>query len=206
MTRENPSSARTPNALGQTARQRIVAAAEAVLKKDGFHGFSTRKVAEACGISVGNLTYHFPSKRDLVQAVMAEVCARYASLRRAPADAALERPRAWLTRTLSFLIKDASGPETSGLFVELWAIAKHHDFGRETVDRFYEDALGWIREDLALSYPEASPEALSRAASLALTLTEGSTALFSRGLTWPGGIEDMVETTADAMEALLKAR
>lgn len=198
-----PAQNRKANAQGESARAQIVAAAEEVLKREGFHGLSTRRVAEACGISVGNLTYHFPSKTSLVEAMMAEVCARYAARRRPAGEAPEEPPRAFLESTIRWLIEDAAGPDTSPLFQELWVMAKHHAFGAEILDSFYEQAAGWIAGDLALSYPQASPEALTRAAWLMLTVTEGSTPLFSRGTVWPGGTEDMAHTVADAVEHIL---
>lgn len=196
---------RRTNAQGLTARAQIVAAAEEVLKRDGFHGFSTRRVAEACGISVGNLTYHFPSKASLIEALMAEVCARYAATRRPPEDAGKEEPRAYLERIIHWLVEDAASPGTSALFQELWVMARHHPSGAAILDAFYEQAASWIEGDLALSYPQASPDALARAAWLILTMTEGSTPLFSRGTEWPGGWEDLARTVADAVERVLSA-
>ena len=54
---------------GQASRQQIIAAAETVLKRDGYHAFTTRRVAQQCGISVGNLTYYFPTKLTLIEAL-----------------------------------------------------------------------------------------------------------------------------------------
>jgi hypothetical protein len=33
----------------------------------GYAGFTTRRVAESASIAPGNLSYHFPSKRELVR-------------------------------------------------------------------------------------------------------------------------------------------
>ena len=68
---------RQQNASGKASRDQIIVTAEQVLKKDGYHNLSTRRVADACGISVGNLTYHFPNKALLVEAIMVAVCNRY---------------------------------------------------------------------------------------------------------------------------------
>lgn len=48
----------------------ILAAAEHLLEESGGQAFSMRSLAAALGISVGNLTYHFPQKKDLLEAVM----------------------------------------------------------------------------------------------------------------------------------------
>lgn len=51
-------------------KSEILAAAERLLDAGGPHAVSMRGVAAELGISVGNLTYHFPQKKDLIEAVM----------------------------------------------------------------------------------------------------------------------------------------
>nr|HML49665.1 helix-turn-helix domain-containing protein [Clostridia bacterium] len=50
----------------------IRAAAEALFQAQGFGNVSMRDVASAAGISVGNLTYHYKKKEDLIEAVVLE--------------------------------------------------------------------------------------------------------------------------------------
>jgi TetR/AcrR family transcriptional repressor of nem operon len=45
--------------------KRILAAAIELFRKNGFHSTSMNMVSEACNISKGNLTYHYPTKEDL---------------------------------------------------------------------------------------------------------------------------------------------
>ena len=51
-------------------KNKIARAARAILAKDGYGALTMRRVASACGISPGNLTYHFPSVDDLMVAAM----------------------------------------------------------------------------------------------------------------------------------------
>lgn len=50
----------------------IVAAAAELFRKHGYAGTSIQQVSAAVGLSKGNLTYHFPSKRELFAAVQHE--------------------------------------------------------------------------------------------------------------------------------------
>jgi TetR/AcrR family transcriptional repressor of nem operon len=50
-------------------RQTILDAAFDLFRKQGYAATTVQQVAEAASISKGNLTYHFPSKRDLYAAV-----------------------------------------------------------------------------------------------------------------------------------------
>ena len=55
---------------GLARRESIVAKARQVLLKEGYPGLSLRSIASQLGISVGNLQYYFPTKDDLVEAVL----------------------------------------------------------------------------------------------------------------------------------------
>src|SRR5208283_2937171 len=56
---------------------RIIESARMVLLKDGYAAFTTRRVAELAGMTHGNLNYHFPSKRDLLRALIARLLMTY---------------------------------------------------------------------------------------------------------------------------------
>ncbi len=160
---------------------------------------STRKVATACGISVGNLTYHFPNKTQLIEAVMTAVCDRYAQERATiKFDKALD-PLSYLKGVISWMLDDAVTPNTSALFLELWVLAKHHDFGSETLERFYSTAVGWISGSLEIYFPNTTPEQRERAAYFMLTLSEGSVAVFSRPHERPVNQQDLTQFAVNAI-------
>jgi AcrR family transcriptional regulator len=52
----------------EATRERIVEAALAAFAEKGFHGASTRDIAQRAGTNQGLITYHFHSKDDLWQA------------------------------------------------------------------------------------------------------------------------------------------
>ena len=54
----------------QETQERITSAAIEVLRQNGYAGFRVADVAEEAGISRGAQTHHFPSKRDLILAVV----------------------------------------------------------------------------------------------------------------------------------------
>lgn len=51
-------------------RQQAIDAAAAIFARDGFHGASTRAIAESLGIKVASLYFHIASKED----ALAEIC------------------------------------------------------------------------------------------------------------------------------------
>jgi len=57
---------------GPSTRDRILDAALDVASRKGAEGTSMRALADACGINVAALYHHFPSKDDLLDAMIAE--------------------------------------------------------------------------------------------------------------------------------------
>ena len=47
-------------------KKKIVLASEQLFRKYGYYDTSMRMLADACGMAVGNLCYHYPKKEDLL--------------------------------------------------------------------------------------------------------------------------------------------
>lgn len=61
----NPKNATVPS--DQTTRERILRAALHVIGSEGIGAVSNRRLAREAGVSLGSLTYHFPSQNDLLK-------------------------------------------------------------------------------------------------------------------------------------------
>mgnify|MGYP006169409757 CR=1 FL=1 len=64
----SPSTAPAAEAAG---RQRILDEAATLFVRQGFEATSLRHIASACGMQAGSLYYHFASKNDLLETVLA---------------------------------------------------------------------------------------------------------------------------------------
>ena len=53
----------------ENTRARILTAAAQLFEQQGYRSVSMRAIAAQLGISVGNLTYHFPHKQDIATAL-----------------------------------------------------------------------------------------------------------------------------------------
>jgi AcrR family transcriptional regulator len=67
-----------PNSDGR--RDQIVNAALKVMIAEGVYGTTTRKIAEAAGVNVATLHYHFQDKEDILLQVMVKLVADYRAL------------------------------------------------------------------------------------------------------------------------------
>jgi len=64
-------------ARGRETVSRILEAALDILIHEGSQAMTLRRIAAACGLRIGNVTYYFTSKEDLLRAVLDVVAAGY---------------------------------------------------------------------------------------------------------------------------------
>lgn len=69
----NVAAIRSHTPKGTRARDKIVRVAEKLLAAHGFHGTSMRDVADAAGLPLASVVYHFAKKERLYAAVLAEI-------------------------------------------------------------------------------------------------------------------------------------
>jgi AcrR family transcriptional regulator len=171
---------RPPTRRGRETRSAIVAAAATVLRREGHAGFSIPKVADEAGIAIGNLTYHFPGKRDLVAALGDHLVAGYAREFDALCDRLLSTAASRLDDTVEFLFLDAVSHATVTMFPELWAMATRSPELAPIVDRIYADAVDALLTRVGLEPRSRRCRRLREAVHLLGVMVEGFTAYFGR--------------------------
>src|SRR6188768_224930 len=134
----------------------ILKAALSVLIDEGAAAFTIRRIAAACGMKVGNVSYHFPRKEMLVQVLLDELVASYDAkleLRvRQPSLSAEERLRI----VIRMCLDDICSKRTTRLFTELWALANHNDLIADRVRAFYRKVHDVIAEYVSALNPQLS--------------------------------------------------
>ncbi len=99
----------------EDTRGKILAAAAQLFEQQGYRSVSMRAIAAALGISVGNLTYHFPHKQDIATA-LAEQELKTIIL---PEEASLAALDGYLRRMLISLVDHARMFDDPLLFEDL---------------------------------------------------------------------------------------
>jgi AcrR family transcriptional regulator len=89
-------SLRSHTPKGTRARDKIVRVAERLLAEAGFHGTSMRDVADAAGVPLASVVYHFAKKEQLYAAVLTEIGAQLALQLEDALDDDVHTP--WTTR------------------------------------------------------------------------------------------------------------
>jgi AcrR family transcriptional regulator len=162
----------------QATVTRILEAAREVLIKYGHAKFTTRLVAQAAGISPGNLSYHFPSKRELLRALITRLVSDYSN----QMESYLSEPRSPFGQEIAglvlWLLTDSVAEEQVHLARELWTIALHDAVIRREVDHFYDEVTDRCVQLLRRSHPRANPVAIREFVQVIVLLTAGCNILY----------------------------
>jgi AcrR family transcriptional regulator len=181
-------------------RQFILKQTEALLVREGGAGLSMRKVADACGMSLGNLQYHYATREALLEALLASFIANYVALVR---DRPFQ-PTGDLQRDLSDILSSGlellDKTEASRIFKELWAAAQQSDSLAAEMMRYYRDLAGFYAQTLRSLDQTASEDRISRAVSVLMPLLEGYCVTRSA---LPQDRDELAEIWATAISATL---
>lgn len=160
-------------APGVTTFEQIVRAAEDVLVEKGHAALTLRNVAEASGLQVGNLSYYFPTKRDLVKALFQSLIANYqGDMAEIEARDAADW-EAMLTSVMFYWMKENQTRRTSRIYVELWSMGASDPELREAVDRSYLNGRIRFRKIFSGINPALQDDELEALSVLAIALMEG---------------------------------
>jgi AcrR family transcriptional regulator len=158
--------------------ERILDGAVQVLMRYGHVEFTVRRVAKAAHIAPGNLAYHFPSKRQLLRAVISRLVKEYSEELEAfllHAEIPLEQEMESLVR---WFLTHAIAVETMRTFREIWAMALHDAVIRRAVDDFYDAVMERSASALQRACPTASVTHIREFVQLLELLTEGAAVLY----------------------------
>lgn len=140
----------TPNGNRASARERqasIILTAASLFAAKGFSGTTTKDIAKTAGVSEALLFKHFPTKRALYAAILAEK-AQYSELRGAVEEAAKKQDDERLfTLLASYRIRKGADPTLLRLL--LYSALEGHEmsdmFFNQHYSVFYDLLAGYIR-------------------------------------------------------------
>ncbi len=121
---------------GKQSAVAALAAAEQLLIDKGWAALSLRGVATMAGMRLGNLQYYYPTKRDLLRALLTRWESQYAE-RASTWEADKTKPEDRLMAVAGGFFDDLATPGGSVLFWELWAMAAHDEDAAEIMNSIY---------------------------------------------------------------------
>lgn len=181
-------------ACGIETIEQILRAALRVLVEEGSRAFTLRRIAAECGMKVGNLSYYFPRKENLVQELLEAILNGYGDIAADMLESTSAQPEERLRRIISFTLDDIRSKRTTNLFPELWALANHDARVNALVQDFYARAQLVIATTVAAVNPALSEDDC-RTVALFISATMEGTTIFA-------GYEKPWETRMPQIKAL----
>ncbi|MAB14944.1 TetR/AcrR family transcriptional regulator [Parvibaculum sp.] len=182
---------------GRERMESVLLEAERMMIEEGYSGLTMRRLAERCGIALGNLQYYFPSKSALVAALADHICARHrqASETWPAQDAA---PEAAFEALIRYVLDDIRKPEGSILYWEFWALAAHDDHAKTAMAELYQTELDLLSEAIARLTPALPETQIRHRAEIIVGMLEGSGLMIGPG-------RPHAETPGPLMEEIIAA-
>src|ERR1700751_3825908 len=126
----------------------ILEEAKNTLVEGGFPALSFRNVAKRAGITVGNVTYYFPTKDDLMVELARYIFDRWEVRFRRSLPADLTDKMDVFLYSIRYMIEENKRVKSNRLLLEMWAMANHSTAVMKMLDTFYCKMRAWIEEML----------------------------------------------------------
>jgi len=169
---------------GKSKVEEILNAARDLLIEEGYASLSMRKIAARCKMTVGNLSYYYSSKTDLLSDLTTAVLQEYSGWwDDVMADESLTHEEQFVA-ILSFIMKDLTTPETTSFFPELWTLANHETFAIDAVDYIYQQEHDMLVEMVSRLNPALDSEDRKILAVHLIATMEGHTVFIGHRKKW----------------------
>jgi TetR/AcrR family transcriptional repressor of nem operon len=176
-------------------REAILSAARLTVQKNGYNTLSFRDLAEDVGIKSASVHYHFPTKGDLAEAVMARFADDFNTVMEPHSDKPFDEAiDAYLA--LFRVGFDGSNRMCVGgmMAAEVTALPSP---ARGEIDRFAKAHIDWLKGVLSKKHKRMTADKLEAKATAIFAAMEGAQ-LIARGL---DANEDVFNTIVDTYKA-----
>ena len=197
--RIHPTSKGAASQKGRQTLLKILSAARDVFIENGYGEFNLKRVSERCGLARGNVTYYFPSRDDLLQALLQAVIGGYTwdfDHIMANEETSAEDKFVAIVR---LIVEDLGTRETSIFFPELWALANRSGYAAMEMEQLYADARKYLVELIAEINPDLSPDEQQAVALFCSAALEGQTPFVGHGRAHRGRLPQIANVAANAL-------
>lgn len=183
---------------GQSNRERILAAAQSLMAEKGIKKTSLADIARVVGISKGTLFYHFASKDDLVNDILADHFTNLVSMTKEHLPQHLENKTP--SQILQMLFDQFTG-DLEITRLDLYLLQEGIQGNDNINEKFVQRKRNWrkvIAEDLETLFQISNPVHVSALSTMILAIIDG---LALQILVEPGSI-NTAEITATLAEMI----
>ncbi len=158
---------------GSGRAQDILDSAKDVLVESGFSGLSYRAIAKRAGITIGNISYYYGSKDDLLVALAEYLFDRWELRFQRKVEASAMNPAGVLRYAVRYMIEENKREKSCSLLMDMWAMANHNPGVAAMTNAFYQRMQDHIGRMLLEVNPSLSEQQWRLRAGLITTQIEG---------------------------------
>lgn len=190
---------------GEEKRQEIERVARSILISDGYAGVSLRMIASKLEISVGNLQYYFPTKDDLVEAIITRETQNLTNMLNdfawGPGDV-----QASTRQAVEVLINYYAG-EAGRMYAITESLALHDPRYNKLKKDGYAYVLGHIEQLIGFALPDMATNKRAGLAQVLVALIDGASLQAQSAGYGAGseGLEFLTTNVSKAIEHLLES-
>ena len=182
---------------------KVVGAAKLVFLRSGGSRFSIRGVAKEAGMSLGAVQHFYPTRDQLVAAVLEYVTNEYeAEWERVSRDFPFNGADR-LMRAVEYLAADIMRTETRQFFFALWALSCHSKFAAALQEEMYKQHARNLAAFVGAARPDYSERQCLEVAVQIAALTDGMMLFTAPGTKHFSSRAALVRTIKRAVDKLL---
>lgn len=188
-----------------TPAPKILTAARDVFIEKGYGEFNLKRVSERCGLARGNVTYYFPNRDALLEALLRAVISGYTwDFDHIMADSQSSADEKFVA-IVRLIVEDLGTRETSIFFPELWALANRSDYAALEMERLYADARRYLVDLVAQINPDLGDDAREAVALFVSAALEGQTPFVGHGRAHGRRLPQITNIAATALLATVRS-
>jgi AcrR family transcriptional regulator len=191
-------------AKGKIRASGILDSAIALLIDHGYHNLSMRKVAGHAGVRLGNLQHYYPTRDDLVKAMLDRMIegylARFEKIRRRDDEPELE-----FRAIVESVMLDLGKRRTTVFFPELWSLSNHEPHVTQYMDQMYGKYRQVLGGAIARMNPALSPTQVHRLALFVSASVEGHTVFIGYRKPWARETAPLLDMALQAFVWLIRS-
>lgn len=161
--------------------QTIVEDARRVLQREGYGGFTLRKVASEANVPLGTLQHYFSTRELLLRTVILQTIKEYNdNYERIAQSAAPAEQR--LLAIIDLGLQEIQDQDARIFFIEIAAVASHHSFAAQALAQSHKAYLGTLSRLIGEINPKLNARECDLRALLIAAQIEGIMVFFQGGV------------------------
>ena len=159
---------------GKETSNKIIQTCYDLLSSESYKDFSMRNIAKNANMRLANVQYYFPTRKDLINALIVHVIALYHERYDSLELDEMSNPKLSFEKMIDINLNDVYNQKTRHFFIQFWPLLSEADnYSGEFLAKLYQHQIMTIGAYILKLCPEVSPQESRIRAEAIASLIEG---------------------------------